>query len=107
MRILVDHHGPDPQRLCASLAVGNLTEVGRLAHALKGAAGDFGALGIQAMASELELALENKAAPAEVERLTAALAEELAALISAVKLGLPAAAEATAWATTDRDRSPR
>ena len=102
LRILVDHHGPDPQQLRASLAAGNLMEVGRLAHSLKGAAGNFGAPGIQAMASELELALENKATRAEVERLTAALAAELAALINAIKLGLPATAEeATSWATTD------
>jgi len=105
MRILVDYHGPDPQQLCASLAADNLREVGRLAHSLKGAAGNFGASGILAMAGELELALEKKAARVEVERLTAALAAELAALINAVKLALPAAAEeATSWAATDGDR---
>lgn len=104
LRILVDYHGSDPQQLGASLAEGDLMEVGRLAHTLKGAAGNFGALRIQAMAGELELAIEDKAPRVEVERLTAALATELAALINAVKLGLPTAGEAKSWAAADGDR---
>jgi two-component system, sensor histidine kinase and response regulator len=105
LRILVDYHGPDPQELCANLAAGNLMEVGRLAHSLKGAAGNFGALRIQAMADELVLAIENKAARVDVERLTAALAEELAALINAVKSSLPSAGEGKSLAATDGDQS--
>ena len=89
LKILVDYHGPDPQRLRDCLAAADLTGLGRLAHSLKGAAGHFGAWKVQAMASDLDRAIQHKASLMEIETLTAALVTELAELISAVRTRLP------------------
>jgi len=85
LRMLVDHHGADARRLREALANGDLAEVGRLAHALKGAAGSIGATRVQALAEAANAAIKKDAGRAEIEKHCAALAIGLAELIEALR----------------------
>ena len=83
MHRLLDHfieqHQEDPARLAAYLAAGQWPEAFRLAHSLKGSAGQLGAAPLQELARAVETPLRAGAAPAPaaVEQLVAALGEAL------------------------------
>ncbi len=87
--MLVEHHESDPRRLSETLAANNPAEVGRLAHTLKGAAGNIGAARVQALAAELDKAIRQAVDRDHVERSCEALSGELSALIAAVRSALP------------------
>ncbi|MFO1421711.1 MAG: PAS domain S-box protein [Candidatus Competibacteraceae bacterium] len=86
--LFLDHHGPDPARLAERAAAGDWAEVRRLAHALKGAAGNVGATAVQAAAAALHRAIDQDpdpgARPPLVESLTTALTALLASLRAAL-----------------------
>ena len=75
-----------------SLDGGDATAPERLAHTLKGVAGNIGARGVQAAAQELELACQQHAARAVQEGLLASVLVELDPLLAALRaLGAGAA----------------
>ncbi len=86
--MLVEHHRSDAQRLAACLAIGDLAGLGRLAHALKGAAGSIGATKVQELADALSSAVRQGADRDEVERRCAELSAELSWMIGAVSEAL-------------------
>jgi two-component system sensor histidine kinase/response regulator len=67
------------------LADGHLADAGRLAHSLKGAAGNLGARRIHALADALTTAIRQDTAPDVIERDCAALILELSRFIAALK----------------------
>jgi PAS domain S-box-containing protein len=89
LHLYMDSHGDDMTMLRERHAVGDLETARRIAHSLKGAAGALGAVGVQALAAELEAAIRNGAAQAEVERLSAQLEAEQLALTVALRAALP------------------
>jgi two-component system sensor histidine kinase/response regulator len=70
----------------------------RLAHTLKGVAGNIGAVELQARAGELEAALKAQQPRGQIDALLAAPTTMLAELIGAIGSGMPAESEASAVA---------
>jgi len=85
LRLFADAHGGDAERIRQGLAAGERSEVQRLAHALKGAAGSLGAPGVVDAAVALEGALRTAAADEEVERTGADLIAALEALVAGIR----------------------
>ncbi len=83
--MLIEHHESDQQRITEALAANNLSEAGRLAHTLKGAAGNVGATRVQALAEAANAAIRQGIDQAEVERRCNALGAELSELIAAIQ----------------------
>jgi PAS domain S-box-containing protein len=83
--MLTEHHRGDAERLLELMARGDLAEIGRLAHALKGTAGNVGATRIHALADTLNAAIRQANDRGEIERLCAALADELEKLVESVR----------------------
>lgn len=92
LKLFMQTHGNDAERIASALAAGNLTEARELAHGLKGSAGALGLTTLQHLAEAIELPLKqdgegaaeaskNEAAvlssvlPALIARLRAALAD--------------------------------
>ena len=86
--LFADGHGDDVKHLAEWLAAGDLSQMQRLTHALKGSAGNLGATRAAAAADALNEAIHQNAEPAEIERLAGSLAAELQPLIDAIR-GLP------------------
>ena len=84
LRKYADGHADDGGRIRAALAAGNMDEVRRLAHSLKGVAGMMGATGVQGLAAELEAAIREGLEPAIVETRLAAVEAAQAATVAAI-----------------------
>jgi two-component system sensor histidine kinase/response regulator len=82
-----------PARVAACLRAGDRAAAARLAHALRGVAGNLGASSVQAAAAELEDALGGATVPAQAEALLARLAAALGALVEHVRAALGDAPE--------------
>ena len=84
----------------AALAEGDAALAERLAHTLRGVAGNIGAAEVQGSAGAIEQAVRERAGPAQLEPLLDALAAPLAALVTALERQLtpeqPAAVAAAA-----------
>jgi len=93
-RLATDHAG-DMTRLRSQLAAGERDAARRIAHTLKGAAGNLGATGVQKLAAELEAALKQGGDAARVEPLAAAAEAALRQLAAAILAALPGQAAAT------------
>ena len=93
LRQFVEQQGPAVGEITAALAAGDVALAERLAHTLKGVAGNIGAKAVHGVAAALEKAIHSKAAAAEVEsakqQVTAALDPLIAGLNTS--LGSPAA----------------
>ncbi|MBE2295858.1 MAG: PAS domain S-box protein [Phycisphaerales bacterium] len=87
----VDDHIGAGAVLRKHLDAGDRTAAHQLAHALKGAAGALGATQVQKSAAQLEAALREEAAAAEIESLAAALEAGQEALVTALQAALPIA----------------
>ncbi len=88
----------------AAFAQGDLKTASRLAHTLKGIAGQVGARALVPPAERLELALEQGAEKADIEALIAETGDRLANLIAAISAQLPASIPATASPTLDQEK---
>ncbi len=87
-----------------SLDGGDDTAPERLAHTLKGVAGNIGARSVQAAAQELELACQQQAPREVLERLLASVLVELDPLLAALRaLGAGAAATESSAAPSNAD----
>lgn len=94
-------HARDMALLRECLAGGDAAGARRIAHTLKGSAGNMGASGVQQRATELDAAFKAGADAAEVEQRVAALDIELGHLVAAVMLALPEAPAAAPLAVVD------
>jgi len=81
-------HASDMAKLRERLAAGDLPEVRRLAHSLKGVSGNLGATQVQQRAAELEVAIKTGLAPTEIERLVGTVEEGLGMLAGAILAAL-------------------
>ena len=88
LKLFHDSHASDAACLEAWWATNDLVEMQRLAHTLKGAAGNLGALGVSKGADELQLAIRHGAARSEIERLFVSLALEQTMLIEGIAKAL-------------------
>jgi two-component system, sensor histidine kinase and response regulator len=87
LALFVQNHGGDAGRIAELIRHNDLATAGKLAHALKGAAGSVGASRIQALASELDATLKREDGVASNLALTP-LAESLPRLIDALRSAL-------------------
>jgi len=101
LRKYAEGHAGDADRIRAELAAGNLPELRRLAHSLKGVSGMIGAVGVQAAAAELEAAIREELGAATIDTRLEAVAAELAATAAAI-LQLPEEAPPVADPAPDR-----
>jgi len=94
LRLFADLHGGDMALLRQTLTAGDMETSRRLAHTLKGIAGNLGATALQQRAGELDAGLKSGMPPFEIERLTAALETALQSLVAALLATVPEAAAA-------------
>jgi len=90
-----------PAQMAELLKAGDRATAERTAHTVKGVAGNLGAKTVQSAASELEKAIRENAGPAPLETLRKRFAENLTALLEALRpaLGEELLAPVTAPAT--------
>jgi PAS domain S-box-containing protein len=82
--VFADAHGDSAERLMASLAAGDVPEIARLAHALKGSAGNVGAVRVSSLADAVCQAARAERAPEELADLLASLGQALKDLFKAI-----------------------
>jgi PAS domain S-box-containing protein len=87
LKLFVEGHGNDAQGLSALIGQGDLAGAEKLAHALKGTAGNVGALPIHELAGALDAALKRGDRAAAQEAL-APLTERLPRLVAALQAAL-------------------
>ncbi len=88
LKIFHDSHAGDAATLEAWLAVAQLNEIQRLAHTLKGSAGNLGALALSQAADVLQQAIRKNSEKSEVERLVADLVDKHRVLIEGIGTAL-------------------
>jgi len=86
-------HRDDMCRLREQYARGDRASAERIAHTLKGVSGTLGATEAQHLAAELEAAIRDSHAVADVERLVGVLETELHRLMAAILSAVPQSAE--------------
>ena len=82
--IFVDTQGGVAERLTACLAAGDIAEIARLAHALKGSAGNVGAIRVSSLADAVCQAARAERSPEELADLVAGLGQALHDLLKAI-----------------------
>jgi len=88
LTLFANTHAHDAAHLAAWMANGEVASIQFLAHALKGSAGNLGAMRLVAAATALNTAIIENAERAETERLCCTLIDELSPLISAIRKAL-------------------
>jgi signal transduction histidine kinase/CheY-like chemotaxis protein len=101
LALFVDKHGPDSQRLQQMLDAGDLSGIQKLAHTLKGSAGNLGAMRVSEAADTLQSAVRQTATRVEIERCTKCLIDELLPLLAGIRDAL---ADSPAPAAIDLNR---
>ena len=81
LALFVDSHAGDAERIAGYLAANDLAALRKLAHTLKGSAGNVGATWVSEAAKALESAIREEAVQDEIEASGYALIAELTALI--------------------------
>ena len=81
LALLVDTHRQDPVRLAATKAAQDFEALRKLAHILKGSAGNVGAARLSAAATALQAAIVQSAGASAIDACCDALCAELSALI--------------------------
>jgi PAS domain S-box-containing protein len=89
------------EQMAALVAAADYRSAARVAHTLKGVAGNVGASGLQEMAGELELALENKHTKDGVPGCLSQCRVELDRLVGELVEVIPAAAQAQSSGAVD------
>jgi CheY-like chemotaxis protein len=88
LRQFVEHQGPAPSQIGTALSQGDLALAERLAHTLKGVAGNIGARAVQAAAGALEKLIRDRASSDEVESARQQLAAGLDPLLATLRTAL-------------------
>jgi two-component system sensor histidine kinase/response regulator len=88
LRQFIEQQGPAVHQVAAALAQQDLPLAERLAHTLKGVAGNIGANVVQSAAGALEKALRSKAAVAEVDSARQQVAAALDPLVADLQAAL-------------------
>jgi two-component system sensor histidine kinase/response regulator len=93
LRQFVEQQGPAVGEITAALVAGDVALAERLAHTLKGVAGNIGAKSVHGVAAALEKVIHSKATVAEVEAAKQQVTATLDPMIAGLKasLGSPAA----------------
>jgi two-component system, sensor histidine kinase and response regulator len=104
LRQFVDQQSNAPDRIAECLATGDHDAAERLAHTLKGVAGNLGAGGVQASAAQLEKGIASRGEGPRIETLRQRVAEELAGLLGPLRPAL--AAEPTSAAAAPSPAAP-
>jgi signal transduction histidine kinase/CheY-like chemotaxis protein/CHASE3 domain sensor protein len=108
LRQFVEQQGPMAAQISAALANGDVALAERLAHTVKGVAGNIGAKPVQAAAGVLEKLIRDRAKPNEVEsarqKMGATLDPLLAQLLGALNGGAPEAQAPVATANPKQTR---
>ncbi|MGB6222491.1 response regulator [Haloferula sp.] len=99
LRQFVEQQGPAVTEIRDALAASNTELAERLAHTLKGVAGNIGAMTVQRAAGALEKLIRDEANTTEIETALQDVGGELNPLITALHATLPTAAETTASET--------
>ncbi|MBK9442964.1 MAG: Hpt domain-containing protein [Comamonadaceae bacterium] len=108
LSLFVDGHADDPTRLQAHVAQHELRDAQRLAHTLKGSAGNVGVVSIQRCAAAIEQALQNQSNDA-FDQALARLSVELPAFMTGVRSALTSlpAARITTTALAPQNEAQR
>jgi len=88
LKLFHDSHAGDAARLAAWREADDFGEIRRLAHTLKGSAGNLGALGVSRAADALQLAIRQEADRNRIDRDFAHLIAELTALVAGIDAAL-------------------
>ena len=84
LRQFAEQQGPTANQVADALATGDHSRAERLAHTLKGVAGNIGAAGVQSAAAVLEHVIRDRSAADEVERAT----QQLKAVLEPLARGI-------------------
>ncbi|MGC3961640.1 MAG: response regulator [Verrucomicrobiota bacterium] len=105
LRQFVEQQGPALTQITEAMSKGDVATAERLAHTLKGVAGNIGAKSVHSTAAILEKVIRSKAPPAEVEAAKQQVVAVLEPLIAGLNAGLgaPASNSATTAAPTVTD----
>jgi two-component system sensor histidine kinase/response regulator len=98
LRRFIDSQTDVPAQIRAALSSRDTSSAERLAHTLRGVAGNIGATAVQHLAGSLESALRMPAPPTDVERHLLELQGQLEALVAALKSRLACQPEAVSAA---------
>ena len=90
LREFAEQQGPAPDHVAAALAKGDHALAERLAHTLKGVAGNIGAAGVQSAAAALERAIRDRSTANEMERARQGARAVLEPLTTAIRAALGA-----------------
>ena len=93
LRKFIEGHRAADRQIADALAQGDDWTAGRIAHTLKGVAGNLGATDVQHAAGLLEAALHERRERSAIDALLVALAPRLQALIAGLSRALPPAPE--------------
>jgi two-component system, sensor histidine kinase and response regulator len=88
LRDFIEQQGPAVAQVSDALAAGDIVRAERLAHSLRGVAGNIGAQRVHAAASRLEKAIRDRATAADVGAARQLAAEALTALITELRAAL-------------------
>jgi CheY-like chemotaxis protein len=88
LSMFADGHEQDVAKLAQLMAEGDLAAIERLAHTLKGSAGNMRLNALSQAAAALVNAIRGQAEPTEIRRLHLALAAELAPLMAGIRAAL-------------------
>jgi two-component system sensor histidine kinase/response regulator len=107
LRQFIEQQGPAVEQITAALAQGDLALAERLAHTLKGVAGNIGAKSVQFAASALEERIRERGQPGAVESAKQQVAAALDPLCAQLQAALSSAAsESSAPAPTTASMNP-
>jgi two-component system, sensor histidine kinase and response regulator len=107
LREFIEQQGPAAAQVSDALATGDIVRAGRLAHSLKGVAGNLGARGVQSVAARLEKAIRDRATAADVDAARRQAAEALEALVTELRAALgPVASDVPQRSTTTTPMNP-
>jgi HPt (histidine-containing phosphotransfer) domain-containing protein len=95
LRQFAEQQEPSVEQISTALAHGDTTLAERLAHTLKGVAGNIGAKPVQAAAGRLEKLIRDRAAAAETESAQHQVAAALDPLLAQLRNALPSPAPIT------------
>jgi len=96
LRQFVDEQGPAAGQISAALSQGDIPLAERLAHTVKGVAGNIGAKAVQAAAGALEKLIRDRAPAKEIESAIEQVASAMEPLLRGLQAGLTPAATAPA-----------